>query len=88
MNEILEFVLKGYCGLTPEPDIRRVKGDDECPTRRPHYQAGVRAYAVDEINHSCSLSPVFPRGMTPPFVLGGARTQRVSCLIFFITFFE
>ena len=83
MNEILEFVLKGYCGLTPEPDIRRVKGNDRGPT-----QASIRTYTVDEINHSCSLSPVFPRGMTPPFVLGGARTQRASCLIFFITFFE
>ena len=88
MHEIPEFGLKGYCGLTPEPDIRRVKGDDECPTRRPHYQAGVRTYAVDEINHSCSLSPVFPRGMASPFVLEDARSQRVSCLILFITFFE
>ena len=41
MNEILEFVLKGYCGLTPEPDIRRVKGNDRGPT-----QASIRTYTL------------------------------------------
>jgi len=47
MNEIPEFGLKGYCGLTPEPDIRRVKGDEKDPT-----QAGVRTFRKGRRNKS------------------------------------
>jgi hypothetical protein len=47
INEIPEFELKSYCGFTPEPDNRRVKGDEKCPT-----QAGIRTSRKGRRNKS------------------------------------